>query len=158
MSMHLLGSIECFTTTFLKFIIPSKLNLYSLNSKAMCVFCLIIMVNHRYMKVNVYASASIITRYIWEQLKPLTRGTSSGLHSSRFQDRCRRLQDVFIEDLLKTSSHLWEQLKPFTRGRLQDYLTSFKSSPRPVQTSSRSLHWRLLEDVFTPLRTIKTVN
>ena len=66
--------------------------------------------------------------HLWEQLKPLTRGTSSGLHSSRLQDRCRRLQDVFIEDFLKTSSHLWEQLKPVTTGtssglhssRLQD--------------------------------------
>ena len=28
----------------------------------------------------------------------------------------RRLQEVFIEDFLKTSSHLWEQLKPLTRG------------------------------------------
>ena len=66
--------------------------------------------------------------HLWEQLKPLTRGTSSGLHSSRIQDRCRRLQGVFSEHLLKTSSYLWEQLQPVTTGtssglpssRLQD--------------------------------------
>ena len=66
--------------------------------------------------------------HLWEQLKPLTRGTSSWLPSSRLQDWCRRLQDVFIENFLKTSAHLWEQLNPLTRGassglpssRLQD--------------------------------------
>ena len=54
--------------------------------------------------------------HLWEQLNPLTRGTSSGLPSSRLQDRCRRLHDVFSEHLLKTSSYLWEQVKPVTTG------------------------------------------
>ena len=52
----------------------------------------------------------------------------------------RRLQEVFIEDFLKTSSHLWEQSKPLTRGDV--FRTIFKSSPRPVQTSSVNTSWR----------------
>ena len=76
--------------------------------------------------------------HLWEQSKPLTRGTSSGLHSSRLQDRCRRLQDVFIEDFLKTSPHLWEQSKPLTRGTSSGL-------------SSSRLHdrCRRLQDVFS---------
>ena len=88
-------------------------------------------------------------------IKPVTTVTSSGLPSSRLQDRCRRLQYVFIEDFLKTSSHPWEQLKPLTRGT-SSWLPSSRLPDRCRRLQGVFIK-DFLEDVFTPLRTIKTV-
>ena len=90
-------------------------------------------------------------------IKPLTTGTSSGLPSSRLPDRHRRLQDIFIEDFLKTSSHVhpWGQLKPLTRGT-SSWLPSSRL-PDQCRRLQDVFIKDFIEDVFTPLRTIKTV-